>query len=375
MIPQTSTNVKWRSYSAAELDAATFTLDYLVPGVLVARQPMILAGPRKSLKTTLALDLGLALATGRRFLGRFKVARTARVGFTSGESGMGTIQETARRIANQKGFRLGEVGDRLLLTEHLPQFDSSADLHTFEAWIRQHRLQVVIIDPAYLCMPGDGASNLFIMGRLLGKVCRVFSSTGATMVLVHHTRKGIRENRNPYAPPDLEDIAWAGFQEFARQWLLVGRREAYQPGSGTHRLWLHVGGSAGHGGLWAVDADEGPYSPDSSRTWGVTVRTASQLKQAEREEKRAAQEAEDRNRLDADAHKVLAALDRSPDGDTKRGVRAASGLPTKRFDQALEALRDSGRVVDCTITKSNRQSYDGIKLADKGCPTWVAQSA
>jgi hypothetical protein len=72
-------------------------------------------------------------------------------------------------------------------------------------------------------MSGTDAGNLFIQGEKLRPINAICSETGCTFGLVHHCRKGGRANS--FDPPELEDIAWAGFQEWARQWILVGRRD------------------------------------------------------------------------------------------------------------------------------------------------------
>lgn len=86
-------------------------------------------------------------------------------------------------------------------------------------------------------------------------------------------------------------MAFAGFQEFCRQWILVGRRERYLAGSGQHRLWMNFGGSAGHSGLWALDAHEGVTDGSESRYWDVSLSKAADVRD-EAEKRKADQKAE-----------------------------------------------------------------------------------
>ena len=106
-------------------------------------------------------------------------------------------------------------------------------------------------------MPGTDAANLFVQGTLLRGMNEVCQGEGTGMIPAHHAKKGQSGNKGTDSPLGLEEIAWAGFQEFCRQWLLVNRRVKYEDGSGMHRLWLSCGGSAGHSSLWALDIDEG----------------------------------------------------------------------------------------------------------------------
>ena len=70
-------------------------------------------------------------------------------------------------------------------------------------------------------------------------------------------------------PADLDDLTGSGYSEFFRQWLLLSRREEYIQGSGSHRMWMHIGGSAGHSSLTALDIEEGPAG--FPRTWKTAL--------------------------------------------------------------------------------------------------------
>lgn len=92
---------------------------------------------------------------------------------------------------------------------------------------------------------------------------------------------GERSFRDPYEPAELENIAWAGFQEFVRQWILLNRRVKYDPDQGKHHeLWMSVGGSAGHSGLWGVDVNEGVRDDPGGRRWDVQTLEANEANEA-----------------------------------------------------------------------------------------------
>src|SRR5262249_19564037 len=141
-----------------------------VQNILVKNQPAVIGGPRKALKTSLLIDLALSLAAPRtapfgppaRFLGRFEVPTPARVALFSGESGAATIQETARRICAARGTTLARSG--VFWNFAVPHLADPLELEVLQGVIRENRLEVVVLDPLYLALPGGGgldANNLF----------------------------------------------------------------------------------------------------------------------------------------------------------------------------------------------------------------------
>ena len=261
--------------TSAEFAGMDLKHEWLVEKVLVKGQPCILGGPRKALKTGILVDMAVSLAApppaepepepaaeadpddddagpgrpaGRpvarvpRFLGHFRVPRPARVGLFSGESGAATLRETALRICAARGTTLARSG--VCWGFDLPRLADPRDVEHLARLIDDQGLEVVLLDPLYLMLAGGAApidaGNLFQVGPLLAEVTRACLEAGATLVLAHHARKN-RPADERYEPLELEDLAYAGIQEFARQWLLVSRRERYDA-SGMHRLWLGAGG-------------------------------------------------------------------------------------------------------------------------------------
>ena len=100
---------------------------------------------------------------------------------------------------------------------------------------------------------------------------------------------------------DLDDLSWVGWAEFSRQWILLSRREAYIPGTGEHRLWFDLGGSAGQQSRWALDVEEGTDCDD--RHWNVELLSAEDAKR----EKKCSNIRE----------RILEAASNFPDGETK----------------------------------------------------------
>ena len=339
---------------------AKYEQHYLCKNVLAANQPCMIGGPSKSLKTSIAEDLHISLGTGTPFLGHFEVPLAVPVGMISGESGLYTLQRNAKVIAGQRGIRLEDA--QCFWGETLPQLSKPQHLMALGEMINRYSLKVVIVDPAYLALlAGDtqkrNASSMFDMGPLLLDFGKVGTAAGCTMILIHHNRKNMVD---PFAVPELADMAFSGFSEWARQWILVNRRERYEQGTGLHRLWLNAGGSAGHSSVWSIDVDEGVLDENlNGRLWNVTVATAGEARQAARDSKAVAKQAADQLKAIQYAEEVEGVLRDYPDGLTITGLQNQLGRPNlNRVKAAVAVLRTSGRVEDCEIMSGKKKTPD-----------------
>lgn len=357
-------------FTAAEFDGLDLRRAYHIPGILAAGPvPTVLAGSFKTLKTSIAMDLLLSLATGARFLGHYPVNRPARVGFMSGESGGFALQNMARRVAASKGWTLAGVGDSFRIATDVPNLGDPQHMHMIEQFIADNDIELLAIDPTYLAMQGlrtDDAGSLFAVGRFLDPLGALAKRTGVTPIVIHHNSRGATR-ANAGEPAELADIAWSGFSEWAGQWLLLSRRERYDPDSaGEHALWLSAGGRDGHSTLAGVNVTEGRQDDPDGRRWEVEIERAGQVRAEamtrDQERREQAKEQRREKQLQADREAVIAAIEKTPEGDTSTAIRDRAGLSGQRFAPILADLLADNKIEPCTVTKPNKREYDGYRL-------------
>lgn len=245
---------------------------WFIENVLVTGLPGVIGGPKKSLKTTFAVDMAVSLGTGTPFLGKFRVPRRIRTALLSGESGLSTLQSTARRVCAARGIPLSTCDVHWEF--ELPRLANDADRAELSSAIADMKAEVVIVDPLYLCLL-DGATslsatNLFDTGPVLRRTATACLDVGATPIFVHHMTKsaGTRDGK----ATSLEDLAFAGIGEFARQWLLINRLAEFDSRTGRHHLSLTIGGSAGQSSVHELHVEEGVMGANfAGRKWCVRI--------------------------------------------------------------------------------------------------------
>jgi hypothetical protein len=328
-----------------EFAAKHCEVKWVVPGIMAEGQPGTLGAPKKCMKTSIGVEAVVSIASGTPFLGHFPIEKPRGAIILSGESGEASLKDTAYRVCASKGIRFEDV-ENLHWCDWLPKLAEPRDVDSLERAIEETGSAVLFIDPAYLCLPGVDAGNLFVQGERLRPVSEMCRRHGVTFILAHHTRKRPKvQNQRTFEPLELDDLTYSGFSEFSRQWWLLNRREEYDPNTGLHRLWFSVGGSAGHGGLWALDIDEGVLP---NRHWKVELLSPSDARTAAKG--------------DTVRDKLLGAMREFPGGEVMTNIMMMAGVrPDCRNKLIFEAMVEEGVLVPCEVQRGKRV-FPGFKL-------------
>ncbi len=166
--------------SSDQFAAGDYRPEWLIQGVLVRGEPGTVAGPSKSLKTSLLVDAGVSLAAGVPFLNdpRFDVPHRRRVVIASRESGMSTLQETANRVCRSKRLDFVSLGQSLQWLFTLPVLSDMRSVLALAKVLVGVQADVVLIDPFYLCLGLVDAKNLMEVGNVLRLVAETLTGSG-----------------------------------------------------------------------------------------------------------------------------------------------------------------------------------------------------
>jgi hypothetical protein len=225
----------------------------------------------------------------------------------------------------------------------LPAIGTPAGQRKLSTDITSKGLKVVFIDPLYLALQaGETEINhgdMFQMGPLLQAANKTCDELGCTLVLIHHTRKADRTS-----PLQLQDLAYSGVQQFARQWALVNRQEPFDAATGQSSLWMSVGGASGHAGCYDVAIDEGTLQGGNllSRKWEVKAQSrTSMIAESQTQRQNDQQE-----KFQKDWEKIYKFLyQHVRDGETRRQIGIHTDITPQRVKKIVDAKVASRELV------------------------------
>lgn len=362
------------SISNAELRRSTARNEYIVENVLVRKQPAVIAGAYKTLKTTSGIDLAISLATGTPFLGVHKVTSVERVLFFTAEIGESTARETEARVSRAKDVYEQLDNDCISWQTWVPYIPDIEHLAILEHEIKRTKATIVILDPMYQMLDGDTAMSYSLNGQQLRTISQVCLNLGATPIIIDHAKRS-SENVKLYAPLELDDVSGAGKAEFFRQWILISRRRKWEPGQ-PHELWMSIGGSAGHASILGVSIDEGVDESTGERGYRVTTESGRETRDAMAEQRQRNKEERARKqreeKLESYCEKVLLAM-LGGDPKTKSELCTIAGLNAANAASAIAKLLRV-KTIETTEKKVNGRLYEAFIRTAIEQPTAVDSS-
>lgn len=293
--------------------------DWLIDGLVPHRTSGMIAGPSKSFKSFLGLDLALSVASGTSFLGRFRVGRTGPVLVYLNEGSMAMHIERLRRL--QQAHELREDDAPIHLRTNTASCDSISFLPTLERDLARVEPMLVILDPWYgFHGTKTDVTNLMAEGALLRQVERPCIDAGATLFIANHFAKNAKT-------PRLTSITQSGGAEWCDSWIL----SCITNDSGSDAsLDVRFGGRGSGGEQKFVVHARGGMRAGVDRPFRWDVRTPSDnFRQA-----------------------ILEVLKDNPEGVGKTAIRRAVTGQNERIDSALTELEAEGRLV-----KGDRSRY------------------
>jgi RecA-family ATPase len=159
----------------------------LIEGVLRRGHKMLISGSSKAGKSFLLMELCVAIAEGRPWLG-FPV-RKGRVLYVNLEIDQASCVSRFTKIYDALGYDRAHINDIIVwnLRGHAVPLDQLVP--KLVRRVRDQRLDAIIIDPIYKVITGDenSASDMAHFCNMFDRIC---NETGCSTIYCHHHSKG-----------------------------------------------------------------------------------------------------------------------------------------------------------------------------------------
>ena len=168
----------------------------VIDGLLREGETMNLIASPKTGKSWLVLDLAIAVATGRPWLGRFPTV-AGDVLIIDNELHGETSANRIPKVAKARGLGTDEFADRVFIRNLRGGLQDIVSLGTFFRAIERGRFRLIVLDAFYRFLPAGMDENANAdMASLYNHIDRYAADLGCAFVLIHHSSKGNQSGKS-----------------------------------------------------------------------------------------------------------------------------------------------------------------------------------
>jgi hypothetical protein len=167
----------------------------------------VIGGAPKSCKTWLALEIAVAVASGRPCLDRFDVAQPGRVLVYAAEDAPEQMRERIETLARARRTDFNAL-DVCLILEPSLRLDRSDDLRRLRETLARYRPALLVLDP-YVRLQRVDENDATKVSSVLATLRELSRTFHLAVTLVHHTRKSPTEHAGLALRGSSDFYAWA----------------------------------------------------------------------------------------------------------------------------------------------------------------------
>ncbi len=168
----------------------------VIHGLLRQGETMNVIASPKTGKSWLTVDLAIAVATGRAWLGRY-ATEPGEVLIIDNELHRETSANRIPKVAEARGVAMHEIAERIFVDNVRGRLLSINGLGVYSDDLEPGRFKVVILDAFYRFMPAGGDENdNGTMANIYNAIDRLADRLGCCFVLIHHSTKGNQSAKN-----------------------------------------------------------------------------------------------------------------------------------------------------------------------------------
>lgn len=251
---------------AVELRAQVEERRWLVEQLWSAEAVGVIGGEPKCCKSFLALELAVAVASGRPCLRRFSVPRAGAVLLFAAEDALHVVRERLEGIAAVGGVDFASL-DVHVITAPTVRLDLQADRRRLRNTVATVRPKLLVLDP-FVRLHRCDENVASEVAPLLAYLRELQRSLETSVLLVHHARKARHARAGQALRGSSEIHAWGDSNLYLRRHrdrLLLTVEHRAAPAIGDVDLALHTSGAATALCIVDAPADDGPVATRTPR--------------------------------------------------------------------------------------------------------------